>query len=217
MKVVCVSDIHGELPPIEECDLLIIGGDICPDGSPFDQSKWLYNSFEKWLEEIPAKNVVGIAGNHDLVFEKMPHMVPKNLKWKYLQHDFVEINGLKIFGTPWIMPIWGAFQADDDDLKKKYRQIPDNVDILVTHGPAFGIGDLVPTRYYEPDGATEHCGSQSLRERIFEIKPQVVVFGHIHEAYGIYHEEGVKFYNPSMMDRRYVPTNYPLVFDIEPK
>jgi DNA repair exonuclease SbcCD nuclease subunit len=69
--IYALADIHGQLPDwrdCPECDLLLIGGDICPDMLPEDQFRWLNQVFRTWLERVPARNIVGIAGNHDLTF-----------------------------------------------------------------------------------------------------------------------------------------------------
>jgi len=215
MKIVCTSDLHGNLPPIPECDILLIAGDICPNTHTTLQIPWLNTAFRHWLEQIPAKHVVGVAGNHDLIFERTPHLIPQGLRWTYLQHGLIEIEGLKIFGMPWIRPIWGAFQRDEKTLEGKYAQIPDNVDIVISHGPPFGIGDLVPAKILnETESVGENCGSPALRERLFKIKPKLVVFGHIHEGYGVYEREGIKFVNASLMNRIFVPNNNPLIFEL---
>ncbi len=101
MKIVAISDLHGYLPEIPPCDLLLIAGDLCPtyDHHPDWQSRWLANHFGAWLERVPAKHIVGIAGNHDFVFEQTPHLVPRDLRWTYLQDSGTEIAGLKLYGT----------------------------------------------------------------------------------------------------------------------
>ena len=74
MKIVGVSDLHGMLPEIPPCDLLLIGGDITPvtnHAIPF-QAEWLDTTFRRWLEQAPARKVVGVAGNHDYIFQDMP-------------------------------------------------------------------------------------------------------------------------------------------------
>lgn len=205
-RIACTADMHGNLPPIPECDILLLAGDLCPNSHSSLQAKWLDTAFRDWLDQIPAKRVIGVAGNHDLVFERTPHLVPGGLRWHYLQHDLIEVEGLKIFGMPWIVPIWGAFQRDEAGLERKYSQIPD-VDIVISHGPPFGIGDRA-------QNTDDHCGSPALRHRLLEIKPKLVVFGHIHEGHGVYQVEDVRFANVSLMNNFFLPTHEPLIFDI---
>ncbi len=215
-KIVAVSDLHGNLPPIPECDILLLGGDICPNSHSLLQSQWLDVAFRHWLEEIPAKHVVGVAGNHDLIFEsKNSHLVPSGLRWHYLQHSIIELEGLKIFGSPWTLPICGAFQCDEESMERKNSQIPEGVDIVLLHGPPHGIGDQASRRFITSNAEEfEHTGSPSLRNRLLEIKPKLVVFGHIHEGYGLYDVEGVLFANASLMNISFSPVNYPITFDI---
>jgi len=217
-KIAAIADLHGNLPPIPECDILLIAGDICPNSHSLLQVRWLNVAFRDWLDQVPAKHVVAVAGNHDLVFERCSHLVPVGMRWHYLQHGGVELEGLKIFGMPWISPIWGAFQRDEAGLEKKYSQIPGDVDVVVSHGPPHGIGDVAPRRITaENEGewpAGEHCGSPALRNRLLEIKPKLVVFGHIHEGHGVYCVEDITFANVSLMNHMFVPTHYPFVIDI---
>ena len=105
INIIAVSDLHSRLPDISPCDLLLIAGDICPDGLAVTQAKWLDTSFRAWLERIPAKEIVGVAGNHDKIFETSPHLIPQGLRWHYLQDNSVKLFDLNIHGTPWQLPL----------------------------------------------------------------------------------------------------------------
>ena len=174
MKIIATSDLHGELPTIPECDLLLIGGDICPDGPDGFQTNWLGGPFKRWLEQIPAREVVGIAGNHDFCFQRHLAIIKGlQLRWKYLQDESVCVDGLWIYGTPWT-PRFGpwAFMNSDEELGRYFDNIK-NVDILLSHGPAYGVLDEVG------DG---HAGSKELLKHLHKTK--VFICGHIHEGFG---------------------------------
>ncbi len=208
MKISAISDNHGYLPRIEPCDLLLIAGDICParDHSVFAQSQFLAGPFADWLNEIPARRIVGIAGNHDFIFEKSPDLIPKSLRWNYLQDASVEIEGLKIYGTPWQPWFYDwAFNLSEEELAKKWEMIPADTDILVVHGPPYGFGDV------NTSGA--HCGSPSLRDAIFRIKPKLCVF---HEGRGRWSDQGVELANVTVVDVKYRHVYPPMTFDISP-
>lgn len=224
VRVVAISDTHSFLPDVEPCDILLLGGDICDNGSAVAQVGWLYDVFKPWLEKIPAKHVVGIAGNHDLVFGKNSELVPRNLKWNYLQGTVIELEGLKIYGLPWSLPIWGAFQLDEEGLARKCSQIPNDIDIIVSHGPPYGIGDGVPRLITDQNEhewpGVEHVGSFALRERVFDIRPLLTVFGHIHEGRGYWHhgwpdEKSCVLANISQMNGEFKPIHKPMVFDVD--
>src|SRR2546423_393204 len=88
LRIVAMSDLHGYLPEaVPECDLLLLAGDVAPatnHGIPF-QAGWLDQHFRRWLRRLPARKIVGIAGNHDLIFDHEPQRVPHDLPWTYLQ------------------------------------------------------------------------------------------------------------------------------------
>ena len=103
MKIVAISDTHGQLlEDIPPCDIFIHAGDICPvtNHTRSFQSNWLRDKFAPWLESVPAKHKVIIAGNHDWIWYKSKNLVPK-LNCHYLENSSVEINGLLLWGSPW--------------------------------------------------------------------------------------------------------------------
>src|SRR5690242_1389264 len=96
LVVTMISDLHGKLPATPGGDLLLIAGDIVPGGSDLDQMIWLNRVFSDWLNKQEYEQKIGIAGNHDWIFHRSPHMVPR-LKWLYLQDSHVVQYGLKIW------------------------------------------------------------------------------------------------------------------------
>jgi Icc-related predicted phosphoesterase len=213
MKIIATSDLHGSLPEIPECDLLLIAGDVVPKKhrklEVFLQAHWLDTKFREWLESVPAKKIIGIAGNHDTVFERMPHLIPSDLPWVYLQDQGYEHEGLRIWGTPWTKMFFNwAFMLEEDKLTAKWNRIPEDLDILMVHGPPFGFGDDVLKHHDTCDAKCQ--GSFTLLWRILEAKPKNVIFGHIHEGYGVYEEDGINFYNVSHMNYEHRPKNKPV-------
>lgn len=221
VKVVLISDLHGNLPEIPECDLLVIAGDVTPVHNhawPY-QKEWLSGRFSNWLRDLPVKNIVGVGGNHDFA------LVESNwhrdvIPWTYLKDESVEIEGLKIWGSPYSNKFgnWTAM-LPEGMLQEKWRKIPRDIDILVVHGPAHGIGDFVPAatwsavkRGWENLETGEHVGSTSLSQQLsFEEWPnlKLFAFGHIHEGYGHYKMGKVDAYNASYVNGEYEPGNPP--------
>lgn len=220
MKIVATSDLHGHLPPIEPCDLLLIAGDICPDYRDYhDQAVWLNTTFRWWLDCIPARRVVACWGNHDIIGQRAPLEVPDDLRWRVVTDQLCTAHGLKIYGTPWQRTFgkdW-AFNLDDPELGEKFDRIP-KCDILLSHGPPLHYGDQVLR-----NGIALNVGSYALTKRIDQIKPVLTVFGHIHPGFGQYRIGDALAVNASYMgDRfdnrsqrwRYHPTNPPVSFEL---
>lgn len=227
VSVYAISDLHGFLPDPGEipcCELLLIAGDVCPDFHEMSfarfggsrkqpildkgeqkQRHWLDTTFREWLEEVNHRvgQVIGIAGNHDFVFEH-PFLLP-DLPWIYLRDSEVEIVGLHIWGTPWVPNLarW-AFYGKDSFLEARAECIPDYIDVLITHGPPYGVCDVVAEKF----GGPANVGDRALLQRIEEIEPLAVVCGHIHEAFGLaYTAKGVPVYNVSRCDENYDESN----------
>jgi hypothetical protein len=90
-------------------------------------------------------------------------------------------SGVLVFGSPWQPEFcdW-AFNLDrGQPLIEKWSQIPDETDVLITHGPPFGFGDLCSNGFNS--GCEDLLRMIQMRER----PPRVHIFGHIHEAFGV--------------------------------
>jgi Icc-related predicted phosphoesterase len=206
-RVVCISDTHGmhDRVRVPNGDLLIHAGDFTARGAARD-----VDSFNSWLGALPHKERIVIAGNHDRIFESDPGLARSLLtNATYLRDsEHVTHSGLKIYGSPWSLPFmdW-SFMLPENELAKKWALIPVDTDILVTHGPPSGFGDVV-------DG-WQHVGSETLHETlVFRVLPKVHVFGHIHEGYGQHGKGRTKLVNASICTEDYKPTNAPIVIDI---
>jgi Icc-related predicted phosphoesterase len=208
VKVCCISDLHGHFPEVPDCDLLLLGGDYAP-ACRHNPRRFYYDCLQPWLRDIRGRGIeiVGVAGNHDELFEKRPLHVP-NISWHYLLDSGVELFGLKIWGSPWQPRFmdW-AFNLDEPELSEKWQLIPDGTDILLLHGPP----------YYHCDYALfgqEHTGSPSLLARIEQVQPKLVVCGHIHEGYGMDCIGKTLVINASHVDVHYRPVNPPVLIEL---
>jgi Icc-related predicted phosphoesterase len=193
-------------PVIPECDLLLLAGDYCP--SRRVELWWYAKEFAPWVSKLSAtRKIVGVAGNHDTLFEQHKSLLPW-IDWTYLEDSGIEWRGLNIYGTPWQPRFFDwAFNADEDKLERIWQQIPSNTDILVLHGPPLGYGDFSP---YDK----VHTGSPSLLKKIEEIKPKLVVAGHIHSGYGRYMIGDTIFVNASVVNEKYEMVNEPIVVEL---
>ena len=221
IKFLVISDTHNQhrklgeyFPEIfnEEYDGIIHAGDISGRGS-FNE----INDFCQWFSGLDQfKNKIFIAGNHDIGFEEAPEetksLIPDNII--YLEDSLVEIEGVKIWGspiTPWFYD-WAFNRERGVEIQKHWDLIPDDIDILVTHGPAKGIGDYVTT--YNSPNINQHVGCEDLNFAIHRINPQYHIYGHIHEAYGQYVLYNTISINASVVNSRYIMVNEPVVIEI---
>jgi Icc-related predicted phosphoesterase len=188
VRIVCISDthdLHRELV-VPRGDLLIHAGDF----TFLSQRPSMLRDFDKWLSELPHRHKVVVPGNHDYILEE-----PSN-RWQQITHatllvdSGLEIEGIRIWGSP-VTPLYGgAFgQSSPADRKRHWAQIPDDIDILITHGPPFGILDGEP-----------HEGCPELREAVLRVKPRLHVFGHVHAGYGISRAKHTLFVNAALFE-----------------
>lgn len=207
--VVAVSDLHGQLPAIPPCDLLLLAGDLCPlaDHSERGQRAFLAGPFADWLAHVPAAATVGVAGNHDLILEREPALAAA-LPWTYLCDTGTELAGLRIWGSPYAVTFgdW-AFMEPDSELEGRFAAIPDGLDVLMVHGPPFGVLDRARRGV--------DTGSHALRRAIERARPQVAIFGHIHEAHGAELLGATRCLNVSLVDERYVVRHTPVEIEID--
>ena len=208
MKIVCMSDIHGyqeEMSPIPDGDILLVAGDITRKGT---LSNLL--DFVLFLRTLPHRYKVFIGGNHDWCLQEKKEDILNllsNHNCIYLENSSVEIEGLKIWGSPWTNRFYDwAFMAEEKELKKIWDIIPIDTDIVMTHGPVYGILDKTIRHI--------NAGSESLLKRVKVIKPKVFIGGHIHEGRGVVIGKNAVYINPSICNENYEPINKPIVYEI---
>ena len=211
-KICCISDLHGVLVEVPDCDIVVIAGDVCPsyNHSIRFQQRWLEEDFNPWLEMLPCDKVVGIAGNNDWIFEKEPDKVPE-LDWIYLKDSKAIVEGIRFYGTPWtpFFCDWAFNLRAPCDEACKYSIIPEDTEVLITHGPPYGILDKV-------EGEHKHLGSKPLKKKINTLKNlKLSVFGHIHSAHGKDVKKDTIFINASVLDEQYENSYKPIIVEIE--
>jgi Icc-related predicted phosphoesterase len=216
MKITLISDTHNKFKQVTATlpggDLLLHAGDATSMGYKHELQQ-----FMKWYNNLDYTHKVFIAGNHDWGFQEDPEMTKELLQFydkiTYLQDNTTEIDGVKIYGSPWQPEFYNwAFNLPRMgwELEQKWADIPLDTDILVTHGPAWGHLDTVK-------GMSVPLGCELLTERIKVVKPKIHVCGHIHTGYGYKFDGDTHFFNAAVLDEQYNFTQKPFTFDWNPE
>ena len=204
MRLVAFADTHQfheelVLPP---ADVAICAGDIGRGG---DREE--IESFLTWFALQPHRHKILVPGNHDGCLESPASFADLQRRFPAVQivvDAAVEIEGLRLWGSPWTPRFhsWFFMRARGADLAERWAQIPDDVDVLITHGPPKGILDDVRRSRFRvsdktPDLADDErfAGCADLRARVRVVRPKVHLFGHIHCQQGVVVDDGVTFIN----------------------
>ena len=220
MRLVIISDTHCTQPEVPDGDVLIHCGDHTYHGNVLESEHSL-----TWLNSLPHRHKIIIAGNHEMGWEKdlrsnyyrPPHKFhykPKHLNrfpdLIYLHHTGIEIDGIKFWGSPYqpYFMNW-AFQFQrGPQAEELWSHIPEDTDVLITHGPPYGLGDI--------NERDERFGDEDLLARVLEVKPIIHCYGHAHAGYGERFYEGIHFINAALLNEDYMLANKPVVVDLEP-
>ena len=228
IKICALSDLHGHLPKIEPCELVLIAGDIVPLNIQFDSPEatiWFLDTFAKWINSLPCNEVIMVAGNHDKLLERSSFIahaveIKTDFKLTYLigtTYEYVAENlkHYKIYGSPFCHRFgsW-AFMQNEEWLKDYYDNIPEDTDIILTHDtPMLGDLDLLPPSQWNPKAI--HAGGKALADAICKIKPRYVFCGHLHTCKDKYLKlDNTEIYNVSILDNNYKEIYKPLYLDI---
>ena len=222
MKITFISDTHTKHKQVTD---LLPGGDLLIHAGDFTSMGYKHEiqQFFKWFSGLNNyTHKIVVAGNHDLMFEDDPKQAKEIISVypnaTYLQDDLELIGddystAVKVYGSPWQPEFYNwAFNLPRMgwELQQKWDDIPVGVDILVTHGPAWGHLDTVV-------GQNMHLGCELLANRINIVKPKIHVFGHIHTGYGYKFDNGTHYFNASVLNEQYIFTQKPLTVDWNPE
>ena len=194
MRIVCFGDTHGyhKKMQIPNGDLLIFAGDYTKDHTK-DEIRQLIQ-FNEWLEKFHHRHKLFISGNHDFFLEREHYAAVSHItNATYLNDSETTVDGLKIWGSP-ISPYfngWAFNRHPGPEIQRHWDMIPDDIDILITHGPPAGILDKTK----DGDRAGSVDLKNTINDRLKNLK--LHVFGHIHESWGKEEHNGVIYVNCS--------------------
>lgn len=208
MRVIFISDTHmkHENLRLPEGEILVHAGDFSRRGLVHEAQMFL-----DWFGAQPHRHKIFIAGNHDFIAEREPalfeSMIPSNVI--YLNDSGCEVEGIRIWGSPiqpWFFD-WAFNRKRGADIRRHWDMIPADTELLVTHGPPYGILDEV-VRDPRP------VGCRDLLHKVSELQQlKVHAFGHIHEGYGAREVGGTLFLNAAVLDENYDLKNKPFWVD----
>ncbi len=233
MKVIALADTHGKhseltqhiqdlLDSDPDIRMIIHAGDAADVYDPLLNRQEL-RRFLRWFESFDVEYRVFVPGNHDTGIEYFPSVLSEFSDVDFLIHQELIVEGIRFFGSPFTPSFhnW-AYNVDRNLLESYWSQIPERTDVLITHGPAYGIGDA--TNIGLPKGVVKGFGDVHLLHRVQEIQPKYHIFGHFHDTLteltiknnGIHRQDGIKtkFCNVSMVDTNRNVVNSPRILEI---
>lgn len=225
MKFVVISDTHGDhrQMTVPAGDTIIHAGDMTANGRIGE-----VQDFIQWFDGLAFDHKLLVAGNHDWYLESDAAAFSELIESTsihYLNDTGVVLDGIRFWGSPVTPEFFDwAFQCKPgSDIDRHWQLIPPLVDILITHGPPFGVMDQVPQESNKDPAAenvTMDCvsvnaGCRSLLERVREVAPIFHIFGHIHEGYGQQTQDNVRFINAASMNAQYRLCNPAVEFEFE--
>jgi Icc-related predicted phosphoesterase len=210
MKIVAISDTHNQLHKITvpDGDVLIHAGDFGAAGNMEEWKRFLHD-----FSKLPHKHKLATFGNHDVRNSSWLPMIKAEALYlgiHILVDEAIKIKGVKFYMSPWVPQygMWFWMRHRGEHIGRKWDNIPDDTDVLVTHGPPHGILDMSPYDHV-------HAGCEELRKRV-DLMPKLKahIFGHIHDGYGIVQMGQTMFYNVAVCNERYTPDNPPTVINL---
>jgi Icc-related predicted phosphoesterase len=216
MKIIFISDTHGKHKELQMPELNENETNIIAHSGDFSHNKKQFFEFMEWYSDLEGYNHrLIVPGNHDLCVQNDEEMFYRTCK----EYDIIGlidkeiiIDGVKFYGSPWTPEFYNwAYMEEDYLLDKYWDKIPEDTNVLITHGPAYGILDEVMKNNY-----IDHVGSESLADSIDELiklkNLKIHEFGHIHVGRGMYKENNILRINASCVDKQY-NIKEPIVID----
>jgi Icc-related predicted phosphoesterase len=202
MNAIFISDTYGQHESIllPQGNIIIHAGNFTKTGTELEAKDFL-----QWFSQLPYEHKIFIAGTHDHFFERDPERarqaVPSNVI--YLEDSGVVIGGFKIWGSPYNLYNHGsAFSCTEAEIGAHWDRIPFNVDMVISHSPAYGLLDI--------NGSGEHEGCKVLLRRLVRVEPRYVVCGHAVDGHGHEYYDGIHFINAAMGNQEFQLSHKPV-------
>ncbi|MEM6929328.1 MAG: metallophosphoesterase [Myxococcota bacterium] len=205
--IVFISDTHGR-----HAELGRLSGDVlvhCGDGTDRTQSS--IDELDAWFGEQDFAHVLYVPGNHDFCAEAHWRAgLPVFENAHVVVDQRVDLRGLRIYASPWVPDLQGwAYYASERRLRQAWDQIPDDLDVLITHTP--------PATILDRNRRGESLGCPDLLRRLARRAPRLHAFGHVHHSGGVETRDGTTFVNASSVHRDDLALRPPVTRTLEPR
>lgn len=211
MKIIALSDTHGlhNRVQVPVGDVLIHAGDWMNSGTRQEE----LTSFSDWFRSQPHQKKIVIAGNHDLMVEKNRLLVERTFgpDVTYLQDSGCEYLGIKFWGSPYTPEFYNwAFNVPRHKLQQHWDLIPEDTNVLITHGPPWGYLDG-PYHKHTPQETelADHLGCVYLAYKVERMHLDAHIFGHLHNFHGKDFDpvNRTSYYNVAICNEQYKAVN----------
>ena len=183
MKIWHISDthgLHGQLQVPDGIDVVVHSGDASNWRDPYRNESEL-RAFIDWFACLSIPTKVFVPGNHDTSLEKglITRDLIEHRKIRLLINEEREIGGLRFWGSPFT-PRYGdwSYMRDRGTINRIWENIPEGLDVLITHGPPYGVLDAT----YDRHNKVELVGCSALAKRVAKVEPRFMLFGHVHST-----------------------------------
>lgn len=224
MRIWCISDTHCDHSKLiipDNIDMIIHAGDAGSHRNLSNNEAEL-RSFLRWYDSLPVEYKIYVPGNHDTSIEENMFDFKDYTDIIILNHNSIKIENINFFGSPYT-PSFGigwAYNVSRHKISEKWKDIPSNTDILITHGPPKGILDYTASS----NNTYEQCGCKSLLNKIKEVEPRYHIFGHIHDESNVLNcgtttinNLKTKFINACIKNLAYKIVNNGIIIEINEK
>ncbi len=171
MKILCLADVENkglwdfyQKDRVRDVDLIISCGDLDP-------------VFLEFLVSMTNVPLLYVHGNHDDKYDRKPP-----LGCTCIEDNIYDFKGLRIMGLGGSMKYGHKKNMyTEKEMEKRVKKLHKKavlmggIDILVTHAPAAGYGDLEDL---------PHKGFECFNGLLQEFKPLYMLHGHVHMNYG---------------------------------
>lgn len=219
---------HSKLDVPKNVDIAIFAGDAGYSNS-LERNIIEVSDFLDWYKTVDIPHKVAIFGNHDVsTVHKVDVIKETYPEITFLNHEeYIHPLGFSMFGSPYspmFMTNQWAYQRNRSKMDKLWKDVPTNIDILLTHCPPQGILDMGVTWKEKGHSSVRMyttSGDKALLRHVKEKKLKIHIFGHIHSIdninnSGIYiHPElNTLFINASVVDYEYKLINSGIVLEV---